>query len=145
MIDIPSGVKVKVDHIGIAVRDLVGMTALYEQLGLIKTEQETVEEQGVQVGIIPAGETRIELLCPFTEESPVAKFIEKKGEGLHHVALAVTDIRETIQRCLDNGVKMIDVEPRLGAGGCLIAFLHPKSTGGTLIELTQRPTEVEPH
>ncbi len=128
----------RLDHIGIAVRDLAAATAIFERLGLAKTEPETVEEQDIEVIMLPTGDARIELLRSISEDSPVAKFIEKRGEGIHHIALAVPDIRAVLKRCRDSGMTLIDAEPRLGAGGCLIAFLHPTSTGGVLIELIQR-------
>lgn len=131
------GLRAKLDHIGIAVNDLEVATKVYEMLGLELEEREVVPDQGVEVAMLPAGDTRIELLCPMNEASPVAKYIEKRGEGLHHIALQVSDIRATMATCVANDIRLIDKEPRTGAGGKLIAFIHPKSTGGVLLELTQ--------
>ncbi len=127
----------KLDHIGIAVRDLEAPTSLYSQLGLVPSGREQIVEQGVEVVILQAGGSRLELLCPLNEDSPVSKFIARRGEGLHHIALEVEDVRSTLGVCLEKGYQAIDKEPRIGAGGRLIAFLDPRSTGGVLIELTQ--------
>jgi len=130
--------KNKLDHIGIAVKDLGTARLIYENLGLLCSERESIEEQKVEVEIFPAGETTIELLEPTSSDSPIAKFISKKGEGLHHIALEVQDIKETLKKCSESGLRLIDKEPRIGAGGHLIAFLHPITAGGVLIELTQK-------
>lgn len=125
------------DHIGIAVRDLEASIELFKQLGLTPSEREVITEQGVELVILPAGETRLELLCPMGEDTPVGKFISRRGEGLHHIALKVKDIQSTLERYIQKGYRAIDEIPRIGAGGSLIAFLDPCSTGGVLIELTQ--------
>ncbi|MDP8240644.1 MAG: methylmalonyl-CoA epimerase [Candidatus Hatepunaea meridiana] len=127
----------KLDHIGIAVRDLDEATEKYQMLGITLGDREIVSEQGVQLQMLPGGDCRLELLQPISDDSPIAAFLEKRGEGLHHIALRVNDIRATLTRCKAAGVRLINEEPRAGAGGCLIAFINPKSTGGVLIELVQ--------
>jgi len=128
----------KVDHIGIAVKDLKDAVKTYEKLGLCLMGEEVIESQKVKVGFLPCGESELELLEATSPESPVAKFIEKKGEGLHHIALRVSNIDSAIKQLNDDGVRMIDEVPRYGAGNGKIAFLHPKDTNGVLIELVER-------
>ena len=125
------------DHIGIAVRNLKDVVKIYQMIGLEPGECETVADQGVRLQIIPVGNTRIELLQPINEESQITKYLNEYGEGLHHIALTVRDIRETLNKCKSNGIRPIDEDPRVGAGGSLIAFLHPRNTGSVLIELVQ--------
>ncbi len=124
-----------ISHIGIAVKDLDEGIAFYEKLGLTLEGTEEVPSQMVKVAFFPVGDTRIELLAPTSEESPIAKFIEKKGEGIQHIAFAVEDLPQALKDTEDDGIRLIDKEPRPGAHGADIAFLHPKSTGGVLIEL----------
>ncbi|MCB5295452.1 MAG: methylmalonyl-CoA epimerase, partial [Candidatus Cloacimonetes bacterium] len=124
-----------ISHIGIAVKDLDEGIAFYEKLGLILEGTEEVPSQMVKVAFFPVGDTRIELLAPTSEESPIAKFIEKKGEGIQHIAFAVEDLPQALKDTEEDGIRLIDKEPRPGAHGADIAFLHPKSTGGVLIEL----------
>lgn len=124
-----------VSHIGIAVKDLDEGIAFYQKLGLTLEGTEEVASQMVKVAFFPVGDTRIELLAPTSEESPIAKFIEKKGEGIQHIAFAVEDLPEALKETEEDGIRLIDKEPRPGAHGADIAFLHPKSTGGVLIEL----------
>jgi methylmalonyl-CoA/ethylmalonyl-CoA epimerase len=135
------GVKMikKVDHIGIAVRSL-GLTLPFytEVLNLPLLGIEEVESQKVRVAFLKAGETKLELLEPTTEESTIAKFIEKRGEGIHHVALGVDCIEARIQEMNEKGITMIDKEPRIGAGGAHIAFMHPKPASGVLVELCEK-------
>lgn len=129
----------KVDHIGIAVKSLENALPFYTdvlRLPLLKIE--IVENQKVKVAFLQAGETKLELLEPTTEESTIAKFIEKRGEGIHHVALGVDSIEERIVELKEKGIRMIDEEPRLGAGGAHIAFMHPKSSAGVLYELCEK-------
>ena len=114
-----------------------------DALGLSVTHVEEVVDQGVRVAMLPIGETRIELLEPTGESSPVAKFLAKRGPGIHHVAVRVADIRAALERLKQNGAKLIDNEPRKGADGCLVAFVHPASTGGVLLELVERSSEHE--
>lgn len=131
----------KVSHIGIAVKDLDQAIALYKSLGLALEGVEEVPSQKVKVAFFPVGDTRIELLQPTGEDSPVAAFIEKKGEGIHHLAFAVDDVVNSLQETASAGFKLIDQAPRPGAHHAQIAFLHPKSTGGVLMELCQEHQE----
>lgn len=129
----------KVDHIGIAVKNLEETLAFYtDVLGLECQGTEVVEEQKVKVAFLPIGDTEIELLESTTEDGPIAKFIEKNGEGMQHIAFKVDNIEEAIEHMLAKGMKMIDEKPRYGAGGAKIAFVHPKSTNRVLVELSQR-------
>lgn len=129
----------KVDHIGVAVENLEESVKFYEEiLGLKLQGVETVEEQKVKVAFLPIGDTEIELLEATTPDSPIAKFIEKKGQGVQHVAFRVDDIEKALEGMKKLGIKLIDEKPRYGAGGARIAFLHPKSTNGLLVELCER-------
>ena len=129
----------KVDHIGIAVKNLDEAVKFYEDvLGIKCISQEVVEEQKVKVAFLPTGDTEIELLESTEEDGPIAKHIERRGEGVQHIAYRVDDIEKAIAECKEKGIRMIDEKPRYGAGGAKIAFLHPKSTFGVLIELCQR-------
>lgn len=129
----------KVDHIGIAVRSLETTLPFYtEVLKLSLLGIEEVESQMVRVAFLKAGETKIELLEPTTEESTIAQFIEKRGEGMHHIALGVNSIEERIIEMKEKGIRMIDEESRIGAGGAHIAFMHPKSASGVLVELCEK-------
>jgi len=129
----------KVDHIGIAVKSLDEALNFYENtLGIKCVETEVVEEQKVKVAFLPIGDTEVELLESTEEDGPIAKFIEKRGEGIQHIAYRVDDIEEAIADLKAKGIRMIDEKPRYGAGGAKIAFLHPKSTFGVLIELCER-------
>jgi methylmalonyl-CoA/ethylmalonyl-CoA epimerase len=127
-----------IDHIGIATRDLnAAMTVWGDALGLSPNSTEEVTEQGVRVAMLPIGETHIELLEPLSSDSPVGKFLEKRGPGIHHIAIGVSDIRVTLAELKDKGLRLIDETPRLGTGGCLVAFVHPSSANGVLLELVQ--------
>ncbi len=129
----------KVDHIGIATRQLdEALTLWRDALGLQVTSTEEVTEQGVRVAMLPIGESQIELLEPLSPNSPVGKFLEKRGPGIHHVALRVTDIQAALVQLKEKGTRLIDETPRVGAGGCLVAFIHPSSANGVLLELVQR-------
>jgi methylmalonyl-CoA/ethylmalonyl-CoA epimerase len=129
----------KVDHIGIAVRSIETTLPFYtEVLKLPLLGIEEVESQKVRVAFLKAGETKLELLEPTTEESTIAQFIKKYGEGMHHIALGVNSIEERILEMKENGIRMIDEEPRIGAGGAHIAFMHPKSASGVLVELCEK-------
>ncbi len=130
----------KVNHIGIAVKSIEEAKKLYEILGLKVEGEEVVEEQRVRVAFIQVGETRIELLEATDEESPVAKFIAKRGEGIHHIAIEVENIEEALETLKKAGVKLIDERPRCGAHNTKIAFVHPKSTNGVLLELCEEQT-----
>ena len=129
----------RVDHIGIAVKNMAEAKKLYiDILGLAATGEETVEEQNVKVCFIPCGDTEIELLESTTSEGPIAKFIDARGEGIHHLALHVDDLEAAIAEMKARGIRMIDDKPRYGAGGAKTAFVHPKATHGVLLELSQR-------
>lgn len=129
----------KIDHIGIATRQLKEATALWQDaLGLEIEFTEEVGEQGVRIAMLPIGETHIELLEPLTPESPVGKFLDKRGPGIHHIAIRVDDISAALGLLKEKGARLIDETPRIGAGGCLVAFIHPSSTNGVLLELVQQ-------
>lgn len=129
----------KIDHIGIAVKSIEESLKFYENvLGLKSTGTEVVAEQKVKVAFLPTGDSEVELLEATSEDSPVAKFIEKNGEGIQHIAYRVDDVEKAIEEMKAQGMRMIDEKPRYGAGGAKIAFCHPKSTGGVLVELCQR-------
>lgn len=129
----------KVDHIGIAVKNIECVLPYYiETLGLTLLGIEEVESQKVKVAFIDAGNIKLELLEPTIEDSPIAKFIEKRGEGIHHVAFGVTDIRSRMAELKEKGVQLLQDEPRPGAGGAQVAFMHPKSSFGVLYELCDK-------
>lgn len=129
----------QLDHIGIATRQISESLALWgDSLGLLVEFTEEVPEQGVRVAMLPIGETRVELLEPLSEQSPVGRFLDKRGPGIHHIAIRVADLRATLGKLKENGARLIDEVPRVGAGGCLVAFVHPSSAGGVLLELVQR-------
>ncbi len=129
----------KLDHIGIAVKNLDETLKFYtEALGLELQGTETVEEQKVKVAFLPVGDTEVELLESTDPDGPIAKFIEKKGEGIQHLAFKVENIEEAIKEMQEKGFKMIDEKPRYGAGGAKIAFMHPKSSHRVLVELSER-------
>ena len=129
----------RVDHIGIAVKDIEQAKKFYtEFLGMKALGEEVVEEQKVKVCFIPCGDSEIELLESTSPDGPIAKHIEKKGEGIQHIALRVDNIETAIADLMAKGVRMIDEKPRYGAGGAKIAFVHPKSTGGILLEISER-------
>jgi len=130
---------VRIDHIGVAVNSVEDAVKLYTDAFGIKAEDiemETVEEQKVRAAMIPVGESRIELLESTDSEGPIAKYIEKRGEGMHHLALEVSDIQGMLKTLKEKGLPLIDTEPRIGAGGARVAFLHPKGTK-VLIELVE--------
>lgn len=128
-----------IDHVGIAVKNLEEALKFYENvLGLKSNGTEVVEEQKVKVAFLPTGDSEVELLEATSEDSPIAKFIEKNGEGVQHIAYRVDDVEKAIAEMKELGMRMIDEKPRYGAGGAKIAFCHPKSTGGVLVELCQR-------
>ena len=128
----------KIDHIGIAVKSLTEAAAIYENaLGLKVNAYDQVDEQGVRVAMLNIGESRIELLEPTGPESPIQKFMTKRGEGIHHIAITVDDIEKALERLKAAGVRLVDNEPRRGAHNTRIAFVHPSSTHGVLLELVQ--------
>ena len=128
----------RVDHIGIAVKNLEDAVKFYESLGFKATGYETVEEQKVKVAFLPCGDSELELLESTEPDGPIARFIEKNGPGIQHVAIRVDDIEKALEELKAKEVRLIDQTPRYGAGNARIAFVHPKATGGVLLELTQR-------
>ncbi|CAK7061866.1 methylmalonyl-CoA epimerase [Petrimonas sp.] len=129
-----------IEHIGIAVKNIEEQLPYYEGiLGLKCYNIETVEDQKVKTAFFMIGQTKIELLEPTSEESTIAKFIEKRGEGIHHIAFATKNLGESLREIEAKGVRLIDTQPRAGAEGLNIAFLHPKSTGSVLTELCEHP------
>ena len=134
----------KIDHIGIAVPDIDAAVDEYRTLfGLEPSHREVVESDGVETVIFEVGESRIELLGVAGERSQIANFLEKRGGGVHHVAYGVHDVQETLDRLAGDGVRLLDTAPRKGAGGRLVAFVHPKAVGGVLTELCQRDPDAE--
>jgi methylmalonyl-CoA epimerase len=130
---------VTLDHIGIAVKNMEETLAFYrDTLGIASVGTEVIEDQKVKVAFLPVGDTELELLESTSPDGPVAKFIEKRGEGIQHVALRVDNIEKALQELKDKGVQLIDQQPRYGAGNAKIAFLHPKATGGILLEISER-------
>jgi methylmalonyl-CoA epimerase len=128
----------RIDHVGVAVEDLDAAIRLYEstfQMTLV--HRETVTEQGVEAVLLDVGENHVELLRPLAEDTPVGKFLAKKGPGLHHVAYQVTDIDATLERLKDEGVRLIDETPRIGIRGSRVAFLHPAASGSVLTEIVE--------
>ncbi|UCC33518.1 MAG: methylmalonyl-CoA epimerase [Candidatus Bathyarchaeota archaeon] len=129
----------ELSHIGIAVKDLDEALEIYEGVFGLEVEKiQIVEEQKVKIAFLHAGETQIELLEPTEEEGAVARFIEKRGEGVHHLAFAVDDIEAALQKIRDQGIAVVNEKPRIGAEGFKIAFLHPKSTKNVLVELCEK-------
>ena len=134
----------KIDHLGIAVRSIADSLSFYrEALGLELKGTETVADQGVTVAMLPVGETRIELLEPVSEDSAVARFIAKRGEGLHHICYEVDDLAAKLAELGARGVRVLDGYPRRGAEGKLVAFLHPASANGVLVELVEKTSHFE--
>ncbi len=131
----------EIDHLGIAVKSLAQAKKFYEQLGLKPMPEETVEAEQVRLSMVPVGESRIELLEPLSPESPIGKFLAKRGEGLHHVALHVDDLSGTVERLKASGTRLVSDEIKVGAGGHLYVFVHPSSAGGVLLELVEDPPE----
>lgn len=131
----------KIDHIGIATRGIDETARFWcDALDLDITETEEVADQKVRVAMLGIGESRIELLEATSDDSPISKFLERRGPGIHHIAVRVEDIRGALAELKRNRARLIDEEPRMGAGGCLVAFVHPSSTGGVLLELVQQPS-----
>ncbi|MDQ6805844.1 MAG: methylmalonyl-CoA epimerase, partial [Actinomycetota bacterium] len=127
-----------IDHVGVAVQDVDAALALYrDSLGMPLVHRETVESQGVDAALLDIGDGHVELLAPLGPETPVGRFLAKRGPGLHHVAYRVDDVRETMSALAAAGVRLIDESPRVGIRGSLVAFLHPASTGGVLTEIVQ--------
>jgi methylmalonyl-CoA epimerase len=126
-----------IDHLGIAVKSLATAKAIYEKLGLSISPEETVEHEQVRLVMVPVGESRLELLEATSENSTIARFIAKRGEGLHHVCLKVPNLQAAVERLKQDGVRMVSEEIKSGAGGHEYVFVHPASTGGVLLELVQ--------
>ena len=128
----------KINHLGIATKGIDEALEFWsDALGLENAHTEVVEDQKVRVAMLPIGESRIELLEPTNDDSPISKFLEKRGGGLHHIALEVDDINAALARLKEKGMRLIDESPRIGAEGCLVAFVHPSSANGVLLELVQ--------
>ena len=129
----------KINHLGIATKGIEEALKFWgDALGLESVHTETVEDQKVRVAMLPIGDTRIELLEATSEDSPIAKFIEKRGGGIHHIAVEVEDIEASLAKLKAEGMRLIDETPRLGAENCLVAFVHPSSANGVLLELVQK-------
>lgn len=126
-----------IDHLGVAVKSLSTAKAIYEKLGLAVSAEETVEHEKVRLVMVPVGESRLELLEPTSDDSTIAKFIAKRGEGLHHVCMKVPDLQAAVDRLKEDGVRLVSEEIKTGAGGHQYVFVHPASTGGVLLELVQ--------
>jgi methylmalonyl-CoA epimerase len=126
-----------IDHLGIAVKSLASAKAIYEKLGLEVSAEETVPAEQVRLVMVPVGESRLELLEPTSETSTIAKFISKRGEGLHHVCMRVPDLKSAVERLKSEGVRLVSDQIKVGAGGHHYIFVHPASTGGVLLELVE--------
>jgi methylmalonyl-CoA/ethylmalonyl-CoA epimerase len=132
----------RIDHVGVAVQDLDAGIALYDQTyDMTLVHRETVDEQGVEAVLLDVGENHVELLRPLSEDTPVGKFLAKRGPGLHHVAYQVTDIEAALRSLKDAGLRLIDETPRTGIRNSRVAFLHPASSGGVLTEIVQPAEE----
>lgn len=128
----------KINHLGIATKGIDDALEFWaDALGLENVHTETVEDQKVRVAMLPLGESRIELLEPTSDDSPISKFLEKRGGGIHHIAVEVDDIVAALARLKSKGMRLIDETPRTGAEGCLVAFVHPSSANGVLLELVE--------
>ena len=128
----------KINHLGIATKGIDEALKFWaDALGLENVHTETVEDQKVRIAMLPLGESRIELLEPTSEDSPISKFLEKRGGGIHHIAVEVEDIAASLANLKARGIRLIDETPRTGAEGCLVAFVHPSSANGVLLELVQ--------
>jgi len=130
-----------IDHLGIAVNSLASAKAIYEKLGLPVSAEEVVEGEQVRLVMVPVGESRLELLEPTSENSVIAKFLAKRGEGLHHVCLRVPDLAAAVERLKKDGVRLVSEEIKVGAGGHRYVFVHPSSAGGVLLELAEASEE----
>jgi methylmalonyl-CoA/ethylmalonyl-CoA epimerase len=129
----------KIDHLGIATKDIAEAMKFWgDALGLENIHTEEVAEQKVLTAMLPIGDTRIELLEPTSADSPISKFLEKRGGGIHHIAVEVENIEESLAKLKTRGIRLIDETPKIGAGGCKVAFVHPSSANGVLLELVQQ-------
>jgi len=128
----------RIDHVGVAVEDLEGAIALYQgTFGMPLAHRETLDEQGVEAALLDVGDGHVELLRPLGPDTPVGKFVAKRGEGLHHVAYAVADIDAALEELRSRGIELIDSEPRMGIRSSRVAFVHPRATGSVLTELVE--------
>ena len=134
---IAKSIMAQIDHLGIAVKSLTAAKSIYEKLGLSVSPEETVEQEQVRLVMVPVGESRLELLEATSEDSTIAKFIAKRGEGLHHVCLRVPDLSAAVSRLKKDGVRLVSEEIKIGAGGHKYVFVHPSSAGGVLLELVE--------
>ena len=135
--DIVEKDQVQIDHLGIAVKSLTAAKAIYEKLGLTVSTEQIVEHELVRLVMVPVGESRLELLEPTSENSAIAKFIAKRGEGLHHICLRVSDLVAAVERLKKDGVRLVSEDIKIGAGGHRYVFVHPSSAGGVLLELVE--------
>jgi methylmalonyl-CoA epimerase len=126
-----------IDHLGIAVKSLAAAKGFYEKLGLSVSPEETVENEQVRLVMVPVGESRLELLEPTSDNSAIAKFLAKRGEGLHHVSLRVPELSRVVEKLKKDGVRLVSEEIKVGAGGHRYVFVHPSSAGGVLLELVE--------
>lgn len=130
----------KINHLGIATKGIDEALEFWsDALGLENIHTEVVKDQKVRVAMLPIGESRVELLEPTSDDSPISKFLEKRGGGIHHIAVEVDDIEASLAKLKAQGMRLIDESPRIGAEGCLVAFVHPAASGGVLLELVQTP------
>jgi methylmalonyl-CoA/ethylmalonyl-CoA epimerase len=134
----------RIDHVGIAVESIESALTIYRALGLAEAHREEVPGQGVRTAFLPVGESRIELLEPTGSDSPVGRFLAKRGPGVHHVCFAVDDLDAAVAELTRRGVRLVNAAPAAGAQGTRVVFLHPSSCGGVLIELAERPGERPP-
>ena len=135
--DIVEKDQVQIDHLGIAVKSLTAAKAIYEKLGLTVSTEQIVEHELVRLVMVPVGESRLELLEATSENSAIAKFIAKRGEGLHHICLRVSDLVAAVERLKKDGVRLVSEDIKIGAGGHRYVFVHPSSAGGVLLELVE--------
>jgi methylmalonyl-CoA epimerase len=126
-----------IDHLGIAVKSIAVAKGIYEKLGLQLSAEEILEGEQVKVVMVPVGETRLELIEPLGDTSPIARFLSKRGEGLHHISLRVNDLTAVVEKLKRDGVRMVSNEIKVGAGGHRYVFVHPSSAGGVLLELVE--------
>jgi methylmalonyl-CoA epimerase len=126
-----------IDHLGVAVKSLAAAKGIYEKLGLSVSPEETVAAEQVRLVMVPVGQSRLELLEPTSETSPIAKFIAKRGEGLHHLSLRVPDLKAAVERLRKQGIRLVSEDIKVGAGGHRYVFVHPSSAGGVLLELVE--------
>ncbi len=127
----------KIDHLGIAVKSLAAAKSIYEKLGMKVSPEETVEHEKVRLVLVPVGKSRLELLEATSEDSTIAKFIAKRGEGVHHICLRVPDLGAAVEKLKKDGVRLVSNEIKIGAGGHRYIFVHPQSAGGVLLELVE--------